>query len=505
MISKKHLLFSCYLFSVSLWGQELSFTVLDSLTKESIPFATITTNFKQNSITNEEGIFRLSKEGGFTNQDSLFISCIGFKSYAKGVSQMLDSLIYLPQKSIELNDVILSQNNLSAGEIIKKVRQNIEEKYDLSLTKKMFFMRESSYENWEQLDMTVKKTSIKEFNQSFWDSLFLTIPKKDSWHTESFGELSGNWSLEKQKLKLIRAVDLADTINEKGYEQIENKITGILDRTVKDKSYFKFKSGLFSTKVDRDELIEKALDSIPLDSVGLAKKTQKEEKLKESFLKRRQGKLGNTFEGLIKKNKLDFNVLNKVNLYNFEIMNFTYMDNVPVYQIQFSPKSSKGKFKGTLFIDADSYTLIQMNYVNTKPLKDFSLLGFSLQVYRQNIFLKFGKFDGKKYQLQYIEKELNYRIGVNRPIKLLEKNKYVSGRRKQNELKAELDLKIDQANRFTLIIFESKPLSQKEFEDTETQKGFKQDKLNAYDPNYWRDYTIIEPNEMIRSFKIGSE
>ena len=247
------------------------------------------------------------------------------------------------------------------------------------------------------------------------------------------------------------------------------------------------------------------MDSIPLDSVGLAKKTQKEEKLKESFLKRRQGKLGNTFEGLIKKNKLDFNVLNKANLYNFEIMNFTYMDNVPVYQIQFSPKSSRGKFKGTLFIDADSYTLIQMNYVNTKPLKDFSLLGFSLQVYRQNIFLKFGKFDGKKYQLQYIEKELNYRIGVNRPIKLLEKNKYVSRRLKQNELKAELDLKIDQANRFTLIIFESKPLSQKEFEDTETQKGFKQDKLNAYDPNYWRDYTIIEPNEMIRSFKIGSE
>ena len=105
---------------------------------------------------------------------------------------MLDSLIYLPQKSIELNDVILSQNNLSAGEIIKKVRQNIEEKYDLSLTKKLFFMRESYYENWDQLDMTVKKTSIKEFNQSFWDSLFLTIPKKDSWHTESFGELSGN-------------------------------------------------------------------------------------------------------------------------------------------------------------------------------------------------------------------------------------------------------------------------------------------------------------------------
>ncbi len=490
---------------LSVFGQEVSFTVLDSLTKESIPFATISTNFKQNSITNEEGVFRLSKDQAFTLEDSLFISSIGFKSFAEALLKIKDSVIYLPQKTIELNNVILSQNNLSAEEIIKRVRQNVDEKYDLSLTKKLFFMRESFYQEWDQLQMNLKKSTIKEFNQSFWDSLFLTLPKKDSWHTESLGELNGDWSRKNQKLHLIRAVDLADTLKEKGYDQIDKKLTSILEKSVKEKSYFKIKSGLFfSTKLDRNELIDQVLDSLPADSSGLAKKALEEEKLKGNFHKYRQRKLGNFFEGLVKKNKLNFNVLEKASWYTFEIMNFTFIEDIAVYQIKFEPKSSKAKFKGTLYVDADNYALIQLNYENVKPLKDFSLLGVSLKVYRSKILLKFAKFNGTNYQLQFYEREVNYKVGVERPIKFLEKNKYVKGRRKQNELNADLNIKLDQGEKFTLIIFENTPLTQEEFEQIKPQKGFKQDKLNAYDPNYWRDYTIVEPNEVIRSFKANT-
>ena len=133
---KKHLRPLFCLIGLSLYGQGITITVLDSLTQESIPFATITTNFKQNSITNEEGVFRLSKDQAFSLEDSLFISSIGFKSFAEALLKIKDSVIYLPQKTIELNNVILSQNNLSAEEIIKRVRQNVDEKYDLSLTKK---------------------------------------------------------------------------------------------------------------------------------------------------------------------------------------------------------------------------------------------------------------------------------------------------------------------------------------------------------------------------------
>ena len=71
-------------------------------------------------------------------------------------------------------------------------------------------------------------------------------------------------------------MDLADTLKEKGYEQIETKLTSILEKTVKENSYFKFKSGLFSTKVDRDKIIDQVLDSLPADSTDLAKKALEE-------------------------------------------------------------------------------------------------------------------------------------------------------------------------------------------------------------------------------------
>ena len=241
-------------------GQEIQRQLLDSLTQESIPFATVLSNFEENSISNEEGKFRLIRGKDFHANDSLFISCMGYHPLNLAVEQLKDSIIYFRPKEIELNAVILSQNNLSAAQVVKKARERVKDKYDLSLTKKTFFLRESFDQRWVQRDLKVKKATIKEFNQAFWDSLFKTIPMKDDWHTESYGELYGDWSEKQQKLVLKRAVELADTVNEKGYEQIENKITTVLDENVKENSYFKFKSGIFSTKVDREEVIEQPTD-----------------------------------------------------------------------------------------------------------------------------------------------------------------------------------------------------------------------------------------------------
>ena len=210
-----------FFFAYMISGQEINSKLLDSITGEPVPYATVLSNFDKNSISNEEGNFRVTKETPFAVNDSLFISCMGYKDLQIPAQQTLDSLLYLSPKEIELNAVILTQNNMSAEEIIEKTKENIAEKYDLDLNKKTFFMRESFFQKWVQREMKVEKSSIKEFNQKFWDSLFQTIPKEDAWHTETYGELHGDWSEDNQKLVIKRAVELADTINAKGYEQIE--------------------------------------------------------------------------------------------------------------------------------------------------------------------------------------------------------------------------------------------------------------------------------------------
>ncbi len=255
-----------------------------------------------------------------------------------------------------------------------------------------------------------KKPTIKEFNQRFWDSLFKSIPMEDHWHTESFGALYGDWSDEQQKLVLKRAVELADTVNAKGYEQIEQKITQVLDENVKKDSYFKFKSGIFSTKVDREEVIEKPADSTAV-SEAKAKKTEEEFPKEEAFYRGRKNRLSELFTSLIKRDRLDISVLIKSHLYTYEIVNFTYMNGIPVYQIRFAPRGKKGKYKGMLFIEAEQYSLIQLDYENVRSVREFSLFGLSFDAYGRKAQLKFDRFQGDKYQLQYMTVETKFRTG----------------------------------------------------------------------------------------------
>lgn len=481
-------------------GQEIQGQLLDSLTQERIPFATVLSNFGENTISNEEGKFRLIRGTAFQSSDSLFISCMGYNEKRLAITELADSLLYLSPKEIELNAVILSQQNLSAEEIVKRTRENVAQKYDLGLSKKTFFLRESFSQRWLQRDMAIKKSTINEFKQSFWDSLFRTIPEKDTWHTESLGELAGDWSEEQQKLHLLRAVDLADTVNAKGYEQIEEKITSILDESVKENSYFKFKSGIFSTKVDRDEVIEKELDTLSLPEKEQEEKRKAEQEQKEGFYKGRKNRLTEIFTSLIKRDRLDIDVLIKSHLYTYELVNFTYREDLPVYHIRFTPNSSKGKYEGSMYVDADSFSLIQLEYDNVQNLRDFSLMGLSFSAYGRSVKLKFSSFNKARYQLAFLTVETKFKTGIDRPIKIVEKNKFVKGRRKQNELKGEVHFKLDQKSSVTLVIFNSETVSQEGFENFEETKVFKAAQRNAYDPKFWEGYTIIEPNEAIKAF-----
>ena len=493
----RHLLWMSF-FCGSITAQEINLKLIDSLNSEPIPFATVMTNFNENAISNDEGVFRLLKETPFTVKDSLFISCMGFKPYREAMTQLPDSLLKLTAKSIELNAVILSQNNLSVEAVIKKARERVNEKYDLSLTKKTFFLRESYDQAWVERKLKVKKATIKEFDQVFWDSLFKSIPLKDDWHTESYGDLYGNWSEDEQKLRLKRAVDLVDPLNEKGYEQIENKITSVLDENVKEDSYFKFKSGIFSTKIDREEVIEQEEDSTQVDS---SKEKEKEEFPKEeAFFRARKNRLKELFSSFIKRDRLNISVLNKSHLYDYEIMNFTYMNETPVYVIRFKPNGKKGKYQGTLYIEAEQYSLIQMEYENVKSIRDFSLLGLSFSVYGRKVKVKFDRFQGEKYQLQYLATETKFTTGIKRPVKILEKNKNVKGRRKQNELSGNIQFKLNQKSNITLVVFDNKKISEQTFASVKETKKFKPAKRNAYDPSFWEGYTIMEPNKAIKAF-----
>ncbi|MDG2235812.1 MAG: carboxypeptidase-like regulatory domain-containing protein, partial [Flavobacteriaceae bacterium] len=409
--------------SALLNAQELTAVVKDSISQKVIPFASIYVNSGSGVVSNEEGHFRLQYDAS-EEKDSLFISCMGYKTLNIPFSKVKDTVFYLSPKTIELNSIILSNNQLDVKEILKEIQKDIPEKYELGLTKKKLFFRETGSQEFKILDVKIKKTSITEFNQTFWDSTLVKIPRKNSWYFELIGNLNGDYNKKNQKLELLRALELEDKEKTAIFENIEKLFDTILKQNVKSNSFFKVRSGIIGGKVEADEINDTSEDTLT--------SKQKIQKEKDDFLKWRKRVLSNSIISLFDEEKLDLTILKKASKYKFTQTDFTYLGDTPVYIINFYPDGN-ADFKGKIYVDADKLTLIRIEYKNIQPIRDFSMFGVSFKEDLREVIVQFKKTASEKYSLEYFDFNTSFEGGFDRPLVITEKNKIVKGRNKQNQ------------------------------------------------------------------------
>lgn len=482
------------------YAQTITSVIVDSATLKPIPYVTVQLKNK-GVITNEEGRFTFQLDESIQPTDSLFISCIGYASIGRPLQQFTEKQIALASKPIDLNPVIVTNKNYTPREIVELVEENILNNYNLDLAKKRVFLRETYSSQILKSDYTLKKSTIDAFDKAFIDNLISQIPKNNTVYNESLGDLYGGSDGEEQKLDLIKASELYDKSLELDFEVLEEKFNKIMKENVKTDSYFKIKSGLFGTKVDADEMFEQEVDSS--DVAALNKQLEEEKKNKEDrkkfFAKYKRETMGNLYKNLPVFEDTDYNVLFKPGRYELELEDFTYLGDAAVYVISFTPKRSED-FKGKLYINSDDFALIRMDFENVKLLRDFSLLGVSLKEHLAKGKIIFSRGDDLKYHLSYYDINKGLQAGFRRPLKIIEKNKNVKGRRKQNELSLKVDASFGNRNRYELVVFDETPISSAQY-DSFTEKN---DVLPTYMPNYnpefWKGHDIIEPNQAIKTF-----
>jgi len=478
--------------SALLNAQELTAVVKDSISQKVIPFASIYVNSGSGVVSNEEGHFRLQYDAS-KEKDSLFISCMGYKTLNIPFSKVKDTVFYLSPKTIELNSIILSNNQLDVKEILKEIQKDIPEKYELGLTKKKLFFRETGSQEFKILDVKIKKTSITEFNQTFWDSTLVKIPRKNSWYFELIGNLNGDYNKKNQKLELLRALELEDKEKTAIFENIEKLFDTILKQNVKSNSFFKVRSGIIGGKVEADEINDTSEDTLT--------SKQKIQKEKDDFLKWRKRVLSNSIISLFDEEKLDLTILKKASKYKFTQTDFTYLGDTPVYIINFYPDGN-ADFKGKIYVDADKLALIRIEYKNIQPIRDFSMFGVSFKEDLREVIVQFKKTASEKYSLEYFDFNTSFEGGFDRPLVITEKNKIVKGRNKQNQLKMDLNVVNRNNQRYQLVIFETIPLDIHVFEDFQEKAKILPVNRITYDPNFWEGYMIIEPNAAIKEFRV---
>jgi hypothetical protein len=475
------------------YSQELSAVVLDSLNQNPIPFASIYLKSGSGAVSNEEGRFQLNYKDEEVIKDSLFISCMGYKTLRLSLDQLQDSTFYLQPKAIALKSVILSNKQLSAKEIIKAIQEAIPQKYELGLTEKKVFFRETGNSKFEKLNLNIKKTTIEEFNQVFWDSILTKIPKTNQWYQEFAGTLYGDYTKGNQKMELDKALDLEDKEKSDIFKSTEKLFDNIIKENVKSTSYFKVRSGIIGAKLETDEINSAKQDTLSTE--------EKELHRKKDFLSWKKNKFTNLLKNLFKENELNISILNKASKYNFSVNNLTFFGDTPVYILDFSPKKN-ADFAGRLYVDADRLALIRLEYKNIQNITDFSMLGVSYLEDLKEVIVQFKKGFNGKYSTEYLEFNSGFKGGFERPFVITEKNKVVRGRNKQNYLKMDLDIATRQYQKYQLVIFETTPISQEAFDAIKEEPKVLPVNLTEYDPNFWEGYSIIEPNKAIKAFKV---
>lgn len=493
------------LFSVN--AQSLSAIVIDSVSQQPIPFASVQLKDKW-AISNEEGSFNLIFDQVIKESDSLIISSMGYETLTKPISEFTTSKILLVPKAIELREVIVSNKNYTADEIMDFVEDNLNKNYSNDLSKKRLFHRTSNFDRWTKSDFKVKKSSIDVLNQQFIDSIIYTVPKNDSYYSEIVGDLYGNHDEELQKFNLLKASKLYDKNTEFDYEKIEERLNDILIKNVKPGSYFKIKSGLLSFKIDSDEvssLFEEDVDSTNVAAVNkeLEEKKKSKEEQQKNYGNWKRNQLAKIFSGLPTQEDSKLNFINKQRKYNYILQEFTFLGDNPVYVISFKPDGS-ADFEGTLYVNADDFAIIQVDYSNVKPTSKFSLLGISTNNYLSKGKIIYNKGKDGYYGVRYFESENGMRVGVRRPLKIIEKNKIVKGRNKQNELSGNMDFVIISVEKNEMIVFETENINQATFDSFKENNAISPTYMPKYDPTFWKGYAIMEPNTAIKEFTATS-
>ena len=473
-------------------AQSFSAKVIDQDTKEPISYATIETGLYQGMVSNEEGAFTFLLENIKQPQDSIYISYMGYETKGLVFEENEGITIALLPRLYELKEVFLTTELLTIKEIIERVKDNLGKNYASILSKKKIFFRQSDIGHIKKMDFGFKKSTIEELNKELLDSITKILPKKSSYYKEVVADLYGDYN--KYKLNINKAAELYDKNNDISAEGIGKKLEVIFNENIKKDSYLKIKSGFFSTKKQVDSILQENEEA----------KAALEKKKKEGTLEFQEQistQIANLYEQLFFQEDSKIDVLNKSSRYNFTLDNYTIINEMTVYILKFTPKGGKD-FKGTMYVNTQDFAIVRLDFENVQPISKFGLFGIT---YRNDVFkgkMLFDKDEDGTYGPRFIELLDGSYMGLNRPLKIIEKNKNVKGRRKQNELSLKLDIQGNQLQKKELVVFESENMTQSSYDLIKEKKLIKATYLSKYDPKFWQDYSIMEPNEAIESFKV---
>ncbi|HIP49388.1 MAG TPA: hypothetical protein EYG92_10555 [Lutibacter sp.] len=491
----RNLLFSILVISfiTTNYSQTISAKLLDNETKEPIPYATIQFSDTDGVMSNEEGTFEFEINENQVLNDSIIISSLGYKT-TKYLKESLPEELFLIPEIYKIAPVVLSTNKMTAKEIIKEVKENLNKNYAVSYTQRNAFFRETYKQQVKKLKIKLKKSTIDNIDQNLFDTIVGKMPKDITSLLESYGETYTK-DLTEGKVQLKKLMIVRSKQEKTAMKAIQDDFLQALKENAKPNSYLIIKTGIL--RIDKTESI---------DSITKPKKPKtikKGKELRMNTQKYRNQHFNTLLNDLVINPDTRVNFLDKSYKYEFTKVGYVELEDDLVYVIDFKPKS-KAKYKGKLYIHTKDFAIIKSEIQSAKPIfdKHFNLFGIKnndLSFKNTNIF---KKDSSGKYRTKYIKTEMISVNSMDRPFKIIEKNKIVKGRNTQN--KVSLRFVFSMYNTFTkeIVFNDGQSLSKAKYDAVKLNSDYKIGRFTAYNKDFWKGYKIITPEKAIQELKI---
>jgi hypothetical protein len=472
------------LISFNLKAQSKKIKIIDSISFEPVPFATIFFSNNNGIISDEDGLFELIPEQ-YSKKDSLFVSSMGFEPKQFSLDIFNDSIIRLVPKTISLKNVVVTNNQLSSNEIIDSVKLYIDKNYNFNITENKLFFRQEFNQELEKFKLNKFKSTIKDLTAESMDRMTDNLPKKSKNELESLSYYYVNSNIDVPKIKLIKSRRTNDDNESDLSKSLGDKLEKSLRENLKSNSYFKIRSGWlpFSGDLTFNGLWE--IDSTNQDQLNKLK--EEEIKRKENFSIGQKGRIQSVYLKSFFNPSSDLNFILKSKNYIFSDSELTYLGNELVYVIECYPKRGD-KYKGTIYVNSDDFAVVRIDYENIKPLSKFKLLGVSFSSNLEKGRMVFSKFENEKYSLSYYQNSRGNKISIKRPFKIIEKNKFVKGRKKQNQISAKLDFTSSSIYNTELQVFKVRSLDKVQFEEIDEKNQILPIYLKEFKKDFWEDF-----------------
>ncbi len=467
-------------------------TVLDSKSKEPLPYANIyVLNTTNGVISNETGNFSLNI-AGIKESDTVCFQYIGYRTKNISFKQLQDSFtILLEEELFNLSETLVFGSIPNLKDIVKKVIENKDVNYKKTNSKLKVFIRKRENSDIKNFDLDLRKTSFDELDENLIRTIEKAMPKNSISYTDFMGNFYCSAVQDdsiKYKTDPIRTVSLKEKdIAE--LEQLEKVFENVFKNT-DEEEYWKIKSGIFGQKIDMDEENN--------DTVS-----KKDTTINNS--RRRLSYFNNSIVNNLKFSNLDdekqWEFLYKLSRYKYTLAGGIAVNGEDVYIIDFEP-NNRGMYIGRMYISMETYALIKADYKYApgKNGRDLSLLGVSYSEDQFKGSVYFQKKDGT-YKLKYYSKTEGASVGFDRSIALLKKRKRWLLDKPLNEIKVGINLEIESSSLVEFLVLDENEISHNQYANFKQQEYMDVIYVDQFDEDLWKEYSIIEPTRKMREYK----